>query len=152
LTTRPPEASTTACAAAVSHSIVGAIRGYTSALPSATRQSFSELPLDTSSTRPRGLFSKNCTQTKKNVNSQTITNIDLSENANYLGVSRTYLNGYNGCAVDYELDNINIWQGSDPRDIQGDGEFPESVPEPSSLLLLGTGLAGLALRNSKKKN
>src|SRR4030066_1545418 len=42
--TRPPADSTTHCAAAVSHSEVGPRRGYTSAAPSATRHSLSELP------------------------------------------------------------------------------------------------------------
>ena len=35
-----------ACPAAVSHSIVGPNRGYTSATPSATKHIFKELPLD----------------------------------------------------------------------------------------------------------
>src|SRR6516164_5157681 len=50
--TPPPAASSTACAAAVSHSLVGPRRGYTSAAPSATRQNFSELPIATSSCAP----------------------------------------------------------------------------------------------------
>jgi len=41
-----PLSSNIACAAAVSHSIVGAILGYISALPSATIQSFNELPFE----------------------------------------------------------------------------------------------------------
>ena len=45
-----------ACPAAVSHSIVGAKRGYTSALPSATRQILIELPLEINSTLPCFFF------------------------------------------------------------------------------------------------
>lgn len=40
----PPAASTTAWAAAVSHSLVGPKRGYKSILPSATMHDFKELP------------------------------------------------------------------------------------------------------------
>src|SRR6201999_4146780 len=42
--TQPPAASSTAWPAAVSHSIVGARRGYTSASPSATAQNLSDDP------------------------------------------------------------------------------------------------------------
>ena len=44
--TFPPDSSTIHCAAAVSHSEVEPNRGYISALPSATRQNFFELPTD----------------------------------------------------------------------------------------------------------
>src|SRR5271170_4424364 len=45
--TRPPAARSTASPAAVSHSIVGAGRGYTSASPLATSTNLSDEPMDT---------------------------------------------------------------------------------------------------------
>src|SRR5579862_6796836 len=50
--TRPPAARSTASPAAVSHSMVGAGRGYTSASPLATRTNFNEEPIDTLSLTP----------------------------------------------------------------------------------------------------
>src|ERR1043165_3666646 len=60
--TFPPAISITACPAAVSHSMVGPKRGYTSAFPSATKQNFSELPDETKSTSFPSFFksSTNC--------------------------------------------------------------------------------------------
>src|SRR5271163_8483 len=50
--TRPPAARNTASPAAVSHSMVGAGRGYTSACPLATRTNFNDEPIDTLSFTP----------------------------------------------------------------------------------------------------
>src|SRR3569833_3758414 len=47
--TLPPAATSTACPAAVSHSIVGPRRGYRSAWPAATRQNFNDEPTETRS-------------------------------------------------------------------------------------------------------
>src|SRR5690606_4650884 len=52
-TSSPPAPSRIACPAAVSHSLVGPKRGYTSSLPSASQQNLSEEPSATGSITPR---------------------------------------------------------------------------------------------------
>jgi hypothetical protein len=59
---------------------------------------------------------------------QTLSGLALSSDYNRLGVSRLFMEGYTSNAVDYNIDNVMLSQ---------------AVPEPSTLVLLGTSTLSL---------
>jgi len=72
--------------------------------------------------------------------------IDLSS---ILGTSQAYVGFTAGTGAGWENHDIVNWQFADTTQLAGDGGT-EAVPEPTSICLIGLGLAGLGFRKKAK--